>query len=111
TCSTPLLPRRWSAAIEDVSVQLPLPGFLFPNDHILACINHLALCPLQRKLPNFVGRMAVPFHFDGFELHRLDTHVHGTLPERLDRLLAADDLAVGWQHLPVCCIHGRCPSR
>ena len=105
-----LLPWRWSAAIEDIPVQLPLPGLLFPNDDVLAGVEHLALGPLQSERPDFIGSIPVPFYFDRFQLYRLDAHIHGPLPERLDRLLTTDDLAVGWQHLPVVRIDGRCAS-
>src|SRR5262245_1381132 len=107
----PLLPCRWPAAVPDITVQLPLSRLLFPDDHILARVEHLIRCPLQSIGADFIGRVTASFYFEGVELDRLDPHVHGPLPERLDRQRAADHSAVGGQHLRVCSIDERCTHR
>src|SRR5207244_12835778 len=106
-----LLPCRWPTAIPDITVQLPLPRFLFPNNDVLPRVKCLASCTLEDVRPHLIGRIAMALHLGGFQLCRRDSHVHGALPECLDCRLARDDVAVGREKLPLLRIARRASSR
>ena len=86
----------------------PLCAVLFPYDHVLACIDHLTFHPLQSKPANFIHGIAGSVHFDCFQCYRLDPHVHGPLPKRLDRFPSSEYVAIGWQNLSVFGVDGGC---
>ena len=102
---------RRQAAGKDVPVQLPLAGRLLPNDDVLALIEYLASLTRKGVPSDLEGCIAVPLHFGSLDLDRLDAHVHQTLKERLERLRAHYEIAVGRHELPRLRIEGRNTGR
>lgn len=105
--------RSWGrpATVEDVPMHSPLSAVLFPYDHVLARIDLLAFHSLQSKPANFIQGIAGSVHFDCFQCDRLDPHVHGPLPKRLDRLPPSEYVAIGRENLSVLRVDGSCGSR